>query len=431
MTGGPGVPRPRRSGRPTRGVAYRRSVGAGPRGVAWTARRSPRGHPPHRAARARRRLAPEPVARVVGGEVLETRGRPHRARAPGVSAGRTGTGAILSGAAPISHPDLLALLAPARAGPLEGAASSSSTPRPRPRRRDGDLRLPGGVGSVEPDARRGRAVLHARFRRGARPARRPRPAPGRRQRRWSPSTGRGSTCRCWRRASCSGAAVARRSPTSICSPRPGACGRPPSTTAAWPRSSATCSASTARTTSRGGRSRDRFFAYLRDRQPGPCGRYSPTTATTCCRSVALLGWFTEAPGRRAPGLRPAELAGLGRLWERVDAARAPPAIMRPSAAGLADRLPTGCDCASPGGRSAAPAGRARALCGRPHARRAFDPRPWEELAKFHEHRRRDVAAAHVLVRPLWTRAEHAGRRHGWSRRSPTVWPASSAVRPGE
>ena len=29
---------------------------------------------------------------------------------------------------------------------------------------------------------------------------------------------------------------------------------------------------------------------------------------------------------------------------------------------------------------------------------AFDPRPWEELAKFHEHRLRDVAAAHGLVR---------------------------------
>jgi hypothetical protein len=29
---------------------------------------------------------------------------------------------------------------------------------------------------------------------------------------------------------------------------------------------------------------------------------------------------------------------------------------------------------------------------------AFDPRPWEELAKFHEHRLRDVAAAHALVR---------------------------------
>ena len=27
----------------------------------------------------------------------------------------------------------------------------------------------------------------------------------------------------------------------------------------------------------------------------------------------------------------------------------------------------------------------------------FDPRPWEELAKFHEHRGRDAKAAHAIV----------------------------------
>jgi hypothetical protein len=29
--------------------------------------------------------------------------------------------------------------------------------------------------------------------------------------------------------------------------------------------------------------------------------------------------------------------------------------------------------------------------------RAFDPRPWEELAKYHEHRARDAATARALV----------------------------------
>jgi hypothetical protein len=28
---------------------------------------------------------------------------------------------------------------------------------------------------------------------------------------------------------------------------------------------------------------------------------------------------------------------------------------------------------------------------------AFDPRPWEELAKFHEHRARDLPAARAIV----------------------------------
>src|SRR4029453_4693014 len=38
----------------------------------------------------------------------------------------------------------------------------------------------------------------------------------------------------------------------------------------------------------------------------------------------------------------------------------------------------------------------------------FDPRPWEELAKFHEHRRRDFAAARAVVEDALGLAGAAG-----------------------
>ena len=39
---------------------------------------------------------------------------------------------------------------------------------------------------------------------------------------------------------------------------------------------------------------------------------------------------------------------------------------------------------------------------------AFDSRPWEELAKFHEHRRRDFVAAHSVVSAAIDMARSAG-----------------------
>jgi hypothetical protein len=38
----------------------------------------------------------------------------------------------------------------------------------------------------------------------------------------------------------------------------------------------------------------------------------------------------------------------------------------------------------------------------------FDPRPWEELAKYHEHRRRDFAVARGLVERAIGVARSAG-----------------------
>ncbi|HSE04173.1 MAG TPA: hypothetical protein VLK35_08505, partial [Methylomirabilota bacterium] len=44
--------------------------------------------------------------------------------------------------------------------------------------------------------------------------------------------------------------------------------------------------------------------------------------------------------------------------------------------------------------------------------RAFDPRPWEEIAKVHEHRRRDLPAARAVVEQALALA----RRHRASER---------------
>jgi hypothetical protein len=38
----------------------------------------------------------------------------------------------------------------------------------------------------------------------------------------------------------------------------------------------------------------------------------------------------------------------------------------------------------------------------------FDLRPWEELAKFHEHRARDLTAAHAVVEDALDLARRAG-----------------------
>jgi hypothetical protein len=46
------------------------------------------------------------------------------------------------------------------------------------------------------------------------------------------------------------------------------------------------------------------------------------------------------------------------------------------------------------------------------APRAFDPRPWEEIAKVHEHRRRDLEAARLVV----VEALDLARRHRASER---------------
>lgn len=153
----------------------------------------------------------------------------------------------------------------------------------------------------------------------------------------------------------------------------------------------------------------RFFSYLRQRNPAPLVPVLAHNRHDVLSLVVLLGWFVQALSA-APGERAApELVGLGRLWERRDPERADACYRAALDAGLEGPLAHGVRLRL----AAREKRRARwdvacALWEVATALGDFDPRPWEELAKFHEHRRRDVAAAHDLVVSALAAAETAG-----------------------
>jgi hypothetical protein len=151
-----------------------------------------------------------------------------------------------------------------------------------------------------------------------------------------------------------------------------------------------------------------YFDFLRSRRAAPLGRVLAHNRDDILTLVALLGWFGKALTSRAD-LSAGELGGLGRLWEPVDVERALECYRDALAAGL----------------SGAPAQAVRLHLARWEKRFArwdvacslweaaardagFDPRPWEELAKFHEHRRRDFVAARAVVEDALGLAEDAG-----------------------
>ncbi len=142
-----------------------------------------------------------------------------------------------------------------------------------------------------------------------------------------------------------------------------------------------------------------YFDYLRHRRAAPLARVFSHNRADVLSLAALLGWFTCALDGPVGALAPAELAGLGRLWERVDPDRSAVCYREALAAGLGEleahrirlrlawwekrraRWDTACEL----WRAAAAAA-------------VFDVRPWEELAKYYEHRQRDFAAARAVVR---------------------------------
>jgi uncharacterized protein YprB with RNaseH-like and TPR domain len=151
-----------------------------------------------------------------------------------------------------------------------------------------------------------------------------------------------------------------------------------------------------------------YFDYLRSRRAAPLLRVFEHNRLDVLSLVALVGWFGRALAD-SRHLRPAELAGLGRLWEPFDLERA--LVCYRTA--LESRLP------EPVAQWARlrlawwekRAARWAAACelwevARRHE--AFDPRPWEELAKFHEHRARDLAAARSIVEDALGLARSAG-----------------------
>src|SRR5207249_3897660 len=155
-----------------------------------------------------------------------------------------------------------------------------------------------------------------------------------------------------------------------------------------------------------------YFDWLRRRRAAPLARVFAHNRDDVLSLAALVGWFGAALGA-APALRAEEWAGLGRLWEPVDLERGLGCYRSALEAGLAGepahwvrlRLAWW-------EKRAARWETACALWDVARQRELFDPRPWEELAKFQEHRARDFAAARVVVTDALDLARAAGAADG-------------------
>ena len=147
-----------------------------------------------------------------------------------------------------------------------------------------------------------------------------------------------------------------------------------------------------------------YFQYLRTRRAQPLARVLAHNRDDVLALAGLLGWFARALGGSA-SLTAHELLGLGRLWEARDPERSVAYYREALAAGLSGMAAVW-TCL----RLAAWEKRrerwemACALWENAATRGIFDPRPWAELAKFHEHRARDLPAAHRVVTTALDRA---------------------------
>lgn len=152
-----------------------------------------------------------------------------------------------------------------------------------------------------------------------------------------------------------------------------------------------------------------YFDYLRRRHAAPLARVFTHNCDDVLSLAALLGWLGHALTRRDHGVDDAlDLAGVGRLWERFDPEQAaacyrgalavglPPAVAHAVRLRLAswEKRQSRWDSAC-------------TLWEHATSAKSFDPRPWEELAKYHEHRARDIPTAHALVVRALGRAEAA------------------------
>jgi len=151
-----------------------------------------------------------------------------------------------------------------------------------------------------------------------------------------------------------------------------------------------------------------YFDYLRSRRAGPLKRVFEHNRLDVLSLVALVGWFGRALSPDAD-VRPEELAGLGRLWEPVDVERALGCYRSALAAGLRDPVARWARMRL--ARWEKRAARWEAACVLWEAARGdvlFDPRPWEELAKFQEHRARDLTRARAIVADALDQARSIG-----------------------
>jgi len=151
-----------------------------------------------------------------------------------------------------------------------------------------------------------------------------------------------------------------------------------------------------------------YFDYLRRKRPGELPRVFEHNRHDILSLAALTGWVAAALARAPEAdLHPEELVGLGRLWETMDLER-----------GLACyRMALDHGLESPGRerillrlahreKGLARWDEARALWeDATRSMHGFDPRPWEEIAKLHEHQRRDLVAARAMVEEALARAQ--------------------------
>jgi hypothetical protein len=154
-----------------------------------------------------------------------------------------------------------------------------------------------------------------------------------------------------------------------------------------------------------------YFEYLRRRHPGALPRLFAHNRYDLLSLVALTGWVSRAltePDRiRLSG---EEYLGLGRLWEswsrergrecyRAALDRGLPAMLREN---LLFRL---ADLAKRERRWEEACALWEAVI---REAPTFRIRPWEELAKYHEHRSRDLSAAFGVVQQAMSRARATG-----------------------
>jgi hypothetical protein len=158
-----------------------------------------------------------------------------------------------------------------------------------------------------------------------------------------------------------------------------------------------------------------YFEYLRRKRPDELPRVFEHNRHDILSLAALTGWVADAVARAPHSeLDPEALAGLGRMLEAAEPER--------SLACYRLALDTGLPTPSRERLLLRLAHREKRLARWDEARalweaaarspREFDPRPWEEIAKVHEHRRRDLSAAREVVEQALALA----RRHRASAR---------------
>jgi uncharacterized protein YprB with RNaseH-like and TPR domain len=153
-----------------------------------------------------------------------------------------------------------------------------------------------------------------------------------------------------------------------------------------------------------------YFEYLRRKRPHELPRVFEHNRHDILSLAALTGWVAEAVTHAPhPELEPAALAGLGRMLEGSDPERSLACYRMALDTGLPtpwrERLLLRLARQE---KRLARWDEARALweAVARSPRPPFDPRPWEEIAKVHEHRRRDFQAARAVVEEALALARH-------------------------